>query len=463
MVVVQLQANGTTPASIIADLARMDSGRLRSYREHLDFYQGKQWLDHARRRDRRLTLNYAKTVVEKTASYTMAGVSFVVDPEDGSSEAAARARRAETALREVYEANGLEQLDFDNEIDCSVLGDAAYKVTWDPSAEGTARVRVSAPDVQGLFVWPWGDDPSRLWRVASRYVLGHEEAEALYGPLAGASRARRTEHTVVEVWTDADFELWIDGAPFETRENPYGFIPFVIYPNVREPKQFWGVSDLVALKEPLRELNRALSQLSLILELSGNPIAVLENVTEAQDIAVAPGAVWEIPEKARAYLLDLLQGGGVGLHVEFANLLLRTFHDLAEVPRSAFGETRHALSGVALQMELDPLLKKVQRKRLIRGAAFRRRNEMILRILERFTGESFAPYGSRVVWGPVLPQDRSRLVEDEARLVASGIHSRRTAAGLLDVADPDGEWERWREEEGENGMSRSTRYEVRER
>jgi len=33
------------------------------------------------------------------------------------------------------------------------------------------------------------------------------------------------------------------------------------------------------------------------------------------------------------------------LHVEFAGLLLRTFHDLAEVPRSAFGETKHALSG----------------------------------------------------------------------------------------------------------------------
>ena len=335
-------------APITQTIARMDAGRLRAYRENLEFYQGRQWLDPARRRDRRLTLNYAKTVVEKTASYTMSGLSFVVDPEDGSAEAAARARRSEAVLRDVYDANGLEQLDFDNEIDCSVLGDAAYKVTWDPSAEGPARVRVSAPDVQGLFVWPWGDDPSRLWRVASRYVLGHEEAEALYGPLPGASRARRTEHTVVEVWTDAEFELWIDGAPFETRENPYGFIPFVIYPNVREPKQFWGVSDLVALKEPLRELNRAMSQLSLILELSGNPIAVLENVTEAQDIAVAPGAVWEIPEKARAYLLDLLQGGGVSLHVEFANLLLRTFHDLAEVPRSAFGETRHALSGVAL-------------------------------------------------------------------------------------------------------------------
>jgi hypothetical protein len=101
-------------------------------------------------------------------------------------------------------------------------------------------------------------------------------------------------------------------------------------------------------------------------------------------------------------------------------------------------------------MELDPLLKKVQRKRLIRGAAFRRRVEMILRLMEQHTGETF---GGRVrpIWGPVLPQDRSRLVEDETRLVVAGIHSRRTAAGLLDVADPDGEWERWKNEKSEEG------------
>ena len=429
------------PLPLPQQLVRMDLSRFRAYRENLEFYQGRQWLDSQRRRERRLTFNYAKAVIEKTASYTISGGSSLVDPEESSAEALERARRAERALRDVYEANTLDQLDFDNEIDCSALGDAAYKVTWDPIEK---RVRVSAPDVQGLYAWWLGDDPSRVWRVASRYVLTHEEAEMLLPDMSG--RSRKSEHTVVEVWTDADFQLWLDGALFEEQANPYGFIPFVIYPNLREPKQFWGVSDLAALKEPLRELNRAVSQLSMILELSGNPIAVLENVTEAHDIAVQPGAVWDIPEKAKAYLLDLLQGGGVGLHVDYANLVLRTLHDLAEVPRSAFGETRHALSGVALQMELDPLLKKVQRKRLIRAAAFRRRNEMILRILEQQTDEGFAPYRTRVVWGPVLPQDRSRLVEDEARLVGAGIHSRRTAAGLLDVADPDAEWERWQEE-----------------
>ena len=452
-----------TDTPLPQQLTNLDAGRLRAYREHLDFYEGRQWSETPRRRERRLTFNYARTVIEKTASYTMAGVSSAVDPADASPGAAADARRAEQALRDTYDDNALDQLDFDNEIDCSVLGDAAYKVTWD-AAE--SRVRVSAPDVQGLYAWPIADDPSRLWRIASRYTLPADEAEVLFEtrptPPGQANpprrmtprRSERGERTVVEVWTDDTFELWLDNTLVESAANPYGFIPFVIYPNVREPKQFWGVSDLVAIKEPLRELNRALTQLSTILELSGNPIAVLENVTEAQDIAVQPGAVWEIPEKARAYLLDLLQGGGAGLHVEYAKLVLRTLHDLAEVPRSAFGESHQALSGVALQLELDPLLKKVARKRLIRGAALRRRNEMVLRILEQHTGESFAPYRSRIVWSPVLPQDRSRLVEDETRLVSAGIHSRRTAASLLDVADPDAEWQRWRDEESAQGGAR---------
>jgi hypothetical protein len=423
-------------------LTTLDSERLRAYRENLDFYEGRQWTD-VRRRERRLTFNYARTVIEKAASYTMAGVSFIVDPEDASPEAAERARRTEQALRDVYEANSLDQLDFDNEVDCSVLGDAAYRVTWDEEAR---RVRVTAPDVQGLFVWPCAGDPAHYWKVASRYVLSREEAEATLAASGLVPADRSGQHMVVEAWTDETFELWVDNTLVEEAANPYGFIPYVIYPNIREPKRFWGVSDLDQLKEPLRELNRTMSQLSMILELSGNPIAVLENVTEAQDIAVQPGAVWEIPEKARAYLLDLLQGGGVSLHVDYANLVLKTLHDLAEVPRSAFGESKQ-LSGVALQLELDPLLKKVQRKRLIRGAAFRRRNEMALRILEQYTGETFAPYRSRVVWPPVLPDDRSRLVADEARLVAAGIHSRRTAAGLLDVADPDAEWQRWQDEQ----------------
>src|SRR5688572_16534078 len=168
----------TDNRALVEQLARLDSGRMRAYRDNLSFYRGQQWAGQQRRRERRLVFNYAKAVIDKTASYLMSGVSFVVDGEDGSPAAQAGARRAEAALRDVYDSNSLAQLDFDNEIDTSVLGDGAFKVTWDPLER---RVRVTAPDVQGLFVWWLGDDLSRLWRVASRYYLSHEEATWLYG------------------------------------------------------------------------------------------------------------------------------------------------------------------------------------------------------------------------------------------------------------------------------------------
>jgi hypothetical protein len=353
----------------------MDLDRMRGYKELLDFYQGKQWEGRERWGERRLTFNYARVFIEKITSYLMSEINFAVDPVEDSEEAKERAQRAETALYRVYQDNHLEQLDLETELDCAILGDACYKVIWDTVEK---RVRITAPDVQGIYVWWWGDDSSKVWRVAARYSLSAEETEILYG-----AKPKGKTAAIVELWTDRDFELYLDGSIIEQKPNPYGFIPFVVYPNLREPKKFWGVSDLPQIVESQRELNRAMSQLSRILELSGNPIAVLENVEESENIAIRPGAVWNIPEDARAYLLDLLQGGGINLHVNYIDLIYRALHDLSEAPRSAFGGVDRDLSGVALEIELNPLLQKVRRKRIIRTAAYNRRNQMILKLLEK--------------------------------------------------------------------------------
>ncbi len=179
-----------TALTIPQQLGRMDTGRLRAYAELLSFYQGDQWPRQMRRRERRLIFNYAKAIVEKTTSYLMSSMHSVVDVEDDSPEAAERARRAEQALREVSEQNNLAQLDFDTELDAAVLGDGAFKVTWDPVER---RVRVSTPDVQGLFVWWLGDDVTRVWRVASRYFMSADEVEIAFGVRPSAQRPDRVE------------------------------------------------------------------------------------------------------------------------------------------------------------------------------------------------------------------------------------------------------------------------------
>jgi len=447
--------------TIPMQLARLDLNRIRGYQELLDFYHGRQWEGRERRGERRLIFNYAKVFIDKITSYLMSGINFAVDAVEDSDEARARAQKAEAALYRVYEDNNLEQLDLDTEIDCAILGDACYKVIWDATEK---KVRVTAPDVQGIYAWWLGDDTTQVWRVASKYTLSAEETELLYQVKPKSKAA-----TVVELWTARDFELYLDNALMEKKPNPYGFIPFIIYPNLREPKKFWGTSDLPQIMESQRELNRAMSQLSRILELSGNPIAVLENVEESEDIAIRPGAVWNIPEDAKAYLLDLLQGGGINLHINYIDLLYRALHDISESPRSAFGGTERDLSGVALQIELHPLLQKVRRKRIIRSAVYNRRNEMVLRLLEKYQGESFGDNHLRVVWGPVLPQDIARQVNNEQILVQTGVHSRRRAMDELGIRDPECEFKRWLEERetilrmNKELNAKSTRSEVRER
>jgi hypothetical protein len=426
-------------------LRSRDSDRRRRYEENLQFYRGAQWpttrTPYARQGGaRQLVFNYARTFITKAASYTMNDLTFTADPLDKSARAIANAAAAELALLQVAEQNALDVLDFNNEIDCSVLGDAAYKVTWDP-VEG--RVRVTAPDITSIFVWRRPDDATETYRVAQRYTLPADDALHLYGYTSN----RRTAE-IIEDWTPAEFTTWVNSEAVSVEANPYGFIPYIVYPNISEPQKEWGESDIPAILDSARELNRLLTQLSSIAELSGNPIAVLEGVTESIDIAVQPGAMWELPEGAKAYLLDLLRGGGVTMMLQYAELVRTTLHDLAESPRSAFGDNPQGLSGVALKVSLDPLVKKINRKRLIRTRALILRNGMILALLARYAGldAAVAAHVLRPSWGDVNPNDRTRDIADSVAAVNAGIYSRHRAASELGVPEPEEELTRWLDE-----------------
>src|SRR5581483_4493549 len=76
-------------------IARMDADRLRRYRENLDFYHGRQWTGTPRRRERRLTFNYARAIVDKVTSYLLTGLDFAVDPPEQGDAGRVLAARTE--------------------------------------------------------------------------------------------------------------------------------------------------------------------------------------------------------------------------------------------------------------------------------------------------------------------------------------------------------------------------------
>jgi hypothetical protein len=101
---------------------------------------------------------------------------------------------------------------------------------------------------------------------------------------------------------------------------------------------------------------------------------------------------------------------------------------------------------VALEVELQPLIQKVKRKRAVWNGVYRRRNAMLLDLLAR-DGQEFGTRRTLAVWGPITPRDRSVLVQDEVSLVAAGVHSRQRASERLGDEDAAGEFAAWLAEE----------------
>ena len=67
----------------------------------------------------------------------------------------------------------------------------------------------------------------------------------------------------------------------------------------------------------------------------------------------------------------------------------------------------------------------------------------MLDLLERFGGQELGGLRRTVtIWPSVLPSDADGAVRNAARLVGSGIHSRRTAVAALGGDDPEGEFAR---------------------
>lgn len=445
---------------LVVDPYERDKERFQNYTVAKEFIERRQWQGRPRPGEYRPVFNYALGLCRKAISYVFPGpVTFTVPtpadrPELGEEQTAAVERLLADTLREL----GAARLDFGLALDAAIYGDGASKITWDPVA---AAPRLTAVDPGTLAVDWEPDDPTRAWRVHQRYALSG--ATIIERKLADASSELNPEapYPVVERWTADRWRVSVAGQESVSRTNPYGWIPYLVLPNNARATAFWGESDLADLYDTFRAVNERIAVLGAILDLSGAPIAVLENVDGSDGVRVLPGAKWELPEGSKAYLLDLLAGQGVQLHVQAVDLLYRVMHDLSESPRSAFGDSGRDLSGAALEVEIQPLVQKVRRKRMGLDDYYRRRNGMLLDLLARFGGaETFGLRRTETVWPAILPSDEETRVSLVAQKVGSQLLSRRTGMAELGSTDPERELElivdearalQGSEEEGDQG------------
>lgn len=380
------------PATIKADQDR--AARIRQYELNRRYYRGDhQLLRDARRGTKPAPRNYTGLFVDTIAAHMgRASVNF----GDGKTP-----NTLDSFVETTLAAEDIEQLDFDAELACSIDGDAAFKVTWD---DVERRVRVVNVDAATLWVRGRPDDPNTTEIVAQQYMIRPEDFPVMF-----PGRVIRTARAAIatEAWTIDRWQIWLDGDLELDEPNPYGFNPYVIYPNIRQPGQTWGTGDPERLIRLQDRLNQATHDRDMLMRVAGN-VVILENVTGGDDIAVVPGAIWDLPEGAKAYILDMLQGNLIGQHLAHTNEIRASLHDIARVPATALGNTGRTLSGAALAKELQPLVRLVARKRLSRSAALRRRAELIVALGAKYAGLADRPdRPPSVVWTDPIPSDRA--------------------------------------------------------
>ena len=411
-------------------MAGADSVRIKRYADYQSWYDGKHW-PRPRAGRTNLVVNYCHVLVDKSVSYLFGkGLNFAV--KAGSDEAnlpAANAEAAEALIYRVYEDSNLEAVDVQAGTNAAVLGDCVFKVFWDKQRR---LPRVINQDPTRFFCSWAEDDLATLLRAHCSYRLSPEVAELRFGkPFRGTSL------DVVESWTADTFEVWAGDQAVSRVANPYGFIPFVHIPNARPANEFWGVSDLKDLIPLNKELNERFSDFADVVRYHSDPPVIFKGVSEHSNLAVGAGTVWDIPEGADVELLEWK--GQQPATFEHVDRIMRAMHDIAETPKTAFGETGRLQSGVALEIELESLIQKTIRKRGWWSAGLRQRNAMILRIGERMGLGRFAPYRSRVVWPPLLPSDAEVDVRNNVALVQAGLRSRQSAMDRLGEESPEEE------------------------
>ena len=431
-----------------------ESMRINRYTEAREFYEGTQWLGRARRGETRMVLNYARRVLQAAVAYMFAApVRFNVPSSEETQEGSTAAALAERTLADYLGHIGADELDVELALDAAVSGDALIKITWDPAARfpvvtpvdpAQARVETRPDRPKVAVAWEhWYDMTADELAAAIP-----EHAAAVYA-IPTVERDASGRLRVVERWTAERWTLSFGGVAVVDDANPYGWLPYVPVVNNPTAREFWGSSDLRDLYDVCRQLNARMSVVADVLDLSGAPIAVLENVEGSEGIRVGPGAKWELPEASKAYLLDLLQGGGVQLHIDYIEQAKKALHDLSETPRTAFGDTGRVISGSALEVEVQPLVQKVRRKRRGFDRFYRERNGRLLDLAERFGGVGLGGVRRAVsVWPDILPSDAQAEAVRLAQLTGADDLAHRTAMAELGIEDPEREWARLLEERG---------------
>lgn len=255
----------------------------------------------------------------------------------------------------------------------SVSGDVfikvAYEEPWvDPIRRmHPGRVRIIPLNPAHCFPEFHPHDRSRMIRFKLKYRFWGTSAEGT-----------RQVFTYTELITDSYIEEYVNDEIIDQRDNPLGTIPIAHVPNLPVSGSPWGLSDLNDITTLNREYNEKATDISDIINYHAAPVTVITGA-KASQLEKGPKKVWGgLPKDANVFNLEL--GANLAAPIEYLNMLKTAMHEMTGVPESALGQLIPIsnTSGVALAIQYQPLMQKMQLKRIQYGKAFQKVNELVM-------------------------------------------------------------------------------------
>lgn len=388
-----------------------------------------------------------RTIVDTTHRYVGTGLDFSFAPRalNGSATDAEALRQAITALirRErvvsKYNANRRYGL---------IRGDWLWHIVADDTKPAGSRISIHPVDPATYFPVPDPNNIDRILKVhlATQYVDPKDNKTKV-----SRLTYEKTDNGQIQVshgiWTvdkwlsDSRPDSWI----IQPKMLPPAITAFPVYhiPNFEEPQNPFGSSELRGLERIMAAVNQAVSDEDIALALEGLGVyatdsgAPVDEDGNETDWVIGPGRVIE-----KAQNFKRVQGvGSVQPYGDHINRLITFMREASGTPDAAIGkvDVSVAESGVALRMQLAPMLAKADEKdQIILDVHTQMLYDLANAWFPTYEGQSFPGAEVLPVLGDKLPENTAERINQIIQMASTSppLISAGTARQMIAKVDP---------------------------
>lgn len=347
-------------------------------------------------------------------------------------------------------------------------GDWAFHLYADPAREAGSRISVFAVDPASLFPIYEEANPDNVigWHIAEEYTendgkvyirrLTYRKVTGTAGPSAITSEMALFK---VDDWGGPGMpqapkpERVI--APLQTLPSPIDHLPIYLIPNFEEPGTIWGSSEMRGVERLLSAINQSVSDEDLSLALDGLGVWVTDAGDPVDDEGnivpwdLGPARVVQVPTGK-----NFDRKNGVS-NVEPYQKHIGAMQDYVDqamgqssIAKGRVTDVNIAESGVALALELAPILARAEEKNLTVEAVLSNMFYDLVNWFLAYEDGALSPL-QNITWvptfGDAMPRNRKQEIDELLKLASSSpqlvpmsyVRNRLRQLGYEDMPEED--------------------------